>query len=140
MGSIAPGQYYLIAEANGGANGIALPAANVSGGINLSAANGKVALALATTTVTNITPGAAGVLDYVGYGSATTFTGSAAAPAGSNTTSVNKVDVTTADTNNAAPAFAAAVPTPVPEPSIYAAMTLGILSALAMLRFRRHRA
>ena len=140
-GSLAPGQYYLISEASGGAVGMALPTASVTGNINLSATAGRVALALSNTPAASITPGATGVLDYVGYGTtASAYTGTGPAPAGSNTTSTNKVDVTTADTNNAAPAFAAIAPTPVPEPSTYAAMGLGILGMFATLRARRRTA
>ena len=43
-GTIAPGQYYLIALASGGANGAPLPPANINGQINMSGTNGKVAL------------------------------------------------------------------------------------------------
>lgn len=140
-GSIAPGQYYLVSEASGGAVGAALPTANASGNINLAAGAGKVAIALSTTALTAITPGGAGVLDYVGYGTtANAFTGTGPAPGGSNTTSTNKVDVTVADTNNASPAFAAGAPTPVPEPSTYATLALGVLGVFAMLRARRRTA
>ena len=44
-GTIAPGEYFLVALASGGANGSPLPvAANISGDINMSATTGKVAL------------------------------------------------------------------------------------------------
>jgi hypothetical protein len=43
-GQIAPGQYYLIALASGGATGAPLPAANVIGSINISQTSGKLAL------------------------------------------------------------------------------------------------
>ena len=43
-GTIAPGEYYLVALASGGAVGAVLPAANAEGDINMSATTGKVAL------------------------------------------------------------------------------------------------
>src|SRR5205085_753853 len=43
-GTIAPGEYFLVALASGGASGSPLPAANISGDINMSATTGKVAL------------------------------------------------------------------------------------------------
>jgi len=73
-GSIGPGQYYLIKLASGGANGIALPPANVdnNSGLNLSGTAGKVALvsnasALTGTCGTLLTD--PDIIDFVGYGS-----------------------------------------------------------------------
>src|SRR5262249_34494877 len=43
-GMIGPGEYYLVSLASGGANGSQLPTPNISGGINMSATTGKVAL------------------------------------------------------------------------------------------------
>ena len=43
-GTIAPGQYYLIALASGGADGASLPAAQINGQINISGTSGKLAL------------------------------------------------------------------------------------------------
>jgi predicted extracellular nuclease len=43
-GSIAPGAYFMVQEASGGSIGSPLPSADVTGSINLSATNGKVAL------------------------------------------------------------------------------------------------
>jgi len=42
-GSIAPGQYFLIKQGSGGTNGGALPTADVTGTINMSASAGKIA-------------------------------------------------------------------------------------------------
>jgi DNA/RNA endonuclease G (NUC1) len=73
-GQIAPGQYYLIALASGGAIGAPLPAANVTGSINISQTAGKLALVDNGDLLT----GTAGcpdathsthVKDLVGYGS-----------------------------------------------------------------------
>src|SRR5262249_30090672 len=43
-GQIDPGHYYLIALASGGANGVQIPTANVTGAINISQTTGKLAL------------------------------------------------------------------------------------------------
>ncbi len=137
---LAPGSFYLVQEASGGAVGAALPTANVTGNINLSATNGKVALGLTGTAPTS--PTSTGVLDFVGFGTANAFEGTAAAPAGSNTTSIARISPGV-DTNNNSVDFAAGTPTPtaaVPEPSTYATMALGVLGMFAVLRARRRTA
>jgi uncharacterized protein len=111
-GSVAPGAAYLVQAASGGANGQPLPTPDVTGGINMSATAGKVALVSSTT---NLTCGgscatAAGVVDFVGYGTAADSE-TAPAPAGSNTQSVTRIDPT-ADHDNNATDFTAAAPTP----------------------------
>jgi predicted extracellular nuclease len=110
-GSIQPGRGYLVRLA-GGSTGAALPAPDASGTTNMSATSGKVAL------VTNATAlgcganchAAAGVRDFVGYGSANDFE-TAAAPAGSNANSVARGNPN-ADTDSNAADFAAGAPTP----------------------------
>ncbi|TDD21951.1 nuclease [Kribbella turkmenica] len=111
-GSIAPGAAYLVQEAAGAGGTTPLPPAEATGSIPMSATNGKVAL------VNNQTPlacgtacsAAAGVIDFVGYGSANDFE-TAAAPGLSNTTSATrKVPTTDADDNSTE--FAAVAPSP----------------------------
>lgn len=111
-GSVAPGAAYLIQGASGGANGQALPTPDVTGGINLSATAGKVALVSTTAPLTcgGSCASATGVVDFVGFGTANdSETGPA--PAASNTQSVTRTDPT-ADHDNNASDFAAAAPTP----------------------------
>ena len=78
-GTIAPGQYFLVQEASGGAVGVALPTADATGSINMSASGGKVALVVGTTALPASTcPGDDGtspfipsnptIADFVGYG------------------------------------------------------------------------
>jgi hypothetical protein len=85
-GTLAPGQYFLIGEASGGANGVALPATDATGSINLSATSGKVALVFGTGGLPASTcPGDDGaspfnpvnsnILDFVGYGGTPTTVG-----------------------------------------------------------------
>ena len=71
-GSLAPGQYFLVRLAGGATNGIPVPAPDAfSSAINLSAADGKVALVLGTALLgENGCPLNASVADFVGYGSA----------------------------------------------------------------------
>ena len=71
-GRLVPGQYFLVQLAGGTSNGLALPAADASSAaINLSAADGKVALVVGTTLLGgNGCPFNASVADFVGYGSA----------------------------------------------------------------------
>ena len=80
-GSIAPGQYILVGEA-GGANGIALPAVDITDAtpISMAAGAGKVALVNTTTLLgcngssTPCSPAAlATIVDLVGYGTGTNF-------------------------------------------------------------------
>lgn len=108
-GSVAAGATYLV-QLSTGATGAALPTAQVTGTTNLSATSGKVALVTNNTTLTcgSTCHSAAGVRDFLGYGSANDVEG-AAAPAGSNTTSVTR---TVADTDHNNTDFAAAAPTP----------------------------
>ncbi|HEX5702834.1 MAG TPA: Calx-beta domain-containing protein [Pyrinomonadaceae bacterium] len=68
-GTIAPGQYFLIQQASGGANGVALPTPDATGSIAMSATAGKVALVLGTTALTGSgCPFGATIVDFLGYG------------------------------------------------------------------------
>ena len=78
-----------------------------NGGFNMSAANGKIALANAVSAVT--AANGANVVDFIGYGSATMFEGAAAAPLLDATKSATR---TAGDTNNNGTDFAALAPTP----------------------------
>jgi glucan-binding YG repeat protein/uncharacterized protein YdeI (BOF family) len=80
--------YYLISE-GGGAAGIDLPTPDASGAISMSGTAGKVALFKdKTTTASGAKP--ADTVDFVGFGSANAYEGSAATKAPSNTTSVQR--------------------------------------------------
>ena len=68
-GTIQPGQYMLIQEASGGAVGSPLPTPDLSGSINMSGSNGKVALVNNTVTLpAEVCP--TGIVDIVSYGDA----------------------------------------------------------------------
>jgi predicted extracellular nuclease len=113
-GTIAAGAHYLVKMGSGGAGGTALPAADATGTTNLSATSGKVGLRTTTTALACATgcATAAGVRDFLGYGSASSFEG-AAAPAGSNTASLART-TPAADTDDNAADFATSTP-PTPQ-------------------------
>ena len=85
-GTIAPGQYFLIQAASGGANGVALPTPDATSSIAMSAVAGKVALVLTTAVlatddcpgddnVSPFNPSVATIVDFVGYGATATTAG-----------------------------------------------------------------
>jgi hypothetical protein len=78
-GAIAPGQFFLIRLAGGVTNGTPLPTPDAAtGGINLSASAGKVALVIGTTLLAGSgCPLNNSVADFVGYGSANCAEGTA---------------------------------------------------------------
>lgn len=100
-GSIAPGSYYLVQEAQGSGGTTPLPAPDAAGTIALSGTNGKVALVSDITALTGTCPAGGTVVDFVGFGSANCFEGTGATPALSNTTAAlrNNNGCTDADDN-----------------------------------------
>ncbi|HYE84803.1 MAG TPA: DNA/RNA non-specific endonuclease, partial [Vicinamibacterales bacterium] len=112
-GPIAPGEYYLIKLASGGANGAVLPAENVSGLINMAAGQGKVALVASFAALSGNCPVAhPSVKDFVGWGSADCSEGLAKAPSASNTTALLRLGNGSTDTNQNGGDFTAAGPNP----------------------------
>ncbi|MES2822000.1 MAG: ExeM/NucH family extracellular endonuclease [Pseudomonadota bacterium] len=109
--SLAPGQYYLVQGASGGANGVSLPTPDLIGTINLSGTAGKVALVNNTTALTGACP-IAGVVDFVGFGATATCSESSPTPAPSNTTSVIRAAGGCNDSDNNSSDFIAVTPTP----------------------------
>jgi hypothetical protein len=124
---LAPGQFYVIAVGPVGATGSAVPANLIGATTNLATTNGAVRLLNASL----------GIVDLVGYGSATNnvFEGTAPAPTMSNTTSIQRTAGIDTNMNNLD--FTAMAPTPIPEPGTY--MLLGIGALLCVQRFRRSR-
>jgi uncharacterized protein len=110
-GSVPAGGRYLVQEGAGAGGTTPLPSPDATGSIALSGTNGKVAL---VTTATALTCGAdcdtaAGVKDFVGYGSANDFE-TAAAPGLSNTTAAKRG--AGPDTDDNSRDFTAGEPTP----------------------------
>ena len=110
-GTVPAGGTFLVQLAAGNGNGDPLPAADLTGGINASGTGGVFALSdaegkLACTGTTCAEDPA--VVDLVGWGGASTFSGEAPAPATTNATSVAR----TAATGENSTDFAAGAPTP----------------------------
>ncbi len=91
-GSILANGYYLVQEAKGTGGTVDLPTPDAIGTIAMSASSGKVALVSNAVTLTGGCPLGGAVMDFVGYGSADCYEGSAAAPTLSNTTSDSRLD------------------------------------------------
>jgi lamin tail-like protein len=114
-GTIPAGGYYLVQLASGGSAGAGLPAADATGPMNMSGSSGKVAL---VTNQTLLTCGAsaclpnASIRDFVGYGSANQFEGSAAAPTLANTTAELRAALGCTDTDNNSADLAPGTPAP----------------------------
>jgi len=112
-GPIAPGEYLLVSLGSGGGDGAALPAANISGLINMSAASGKIALTNSFDELVGNCPiGDAHLMDLVGYGSADCREGTTTAPQGSNTASVLRLGNGATDTDRNGSDFVSSAPTP----------------------------
>jgi len=111
-GSIAPGELYLVAEAAGAGGTTPLPTPQATGSIAMSGTSGTIALVHATAALACQDSAAcqSASVDLVGYGSAV-INETAAAPAGTNTTSLQRGVAADSDNNSAD--FAAGAPTPV---------------------------
>jgi predicted extracellular nuclease len=110
-GSIAPGGYYLVKQADGSGGSTALPTPDATGTIAMSGSAGKIALSKGSAALSGACP--AGNADFVGYGSsASCAEGSAPTAAPSNTLAVLRGNggCTDSDDNNAD--FATGAPTP----------------------------
>jgi hypothetical protein len=110
-GTLQPGGFLLIAEATGGFGTTDLPTPDIVGTLNLANAAGKVALVSNTVLLSGICPAAAGVVDFVGYGAANCFEGSAPAAAPSNTVAAVRLN-RCVDSNDNSADFQTASPTP----------------------------
>jgi hypothetical protein len=109
---LAPGQYYLIKESSGGAIGAALPTSDANGAINMSGTNGKVALVNSTVALSGACPTGTSIIDFVGYGSASCYEGTAATPALSNIISAMRVSNGCTDNNENSTDFTTGTPVP----------------------------
>lgn len=112
-GTIAPGEYYLIALASG-AIGSELPVVpNVSGGFNMSATAGKVALANTGDALGTCVTTDTRIVDLVGFGStASCSEGNSDAPGGNNSTAIFRKNGGFTDTNVNGSDFETGTPNP----------------------------
>jgi DNA/RNA endonuclease G (NUC1) len=111
-GTIAPGQYYLVREAQGAGGTTPLPTPNAVGSIPMSATNGKVALVDNQDSLTAACDNDPDIVDFVGYGTANCFEGSGAAGGLSNTTAALRNDNGNVDTDNNNADFTIGAPNP----------------------------
>jgi hypothetical protein len=110
-GTIGAGKYFLVSGASGGAVGNALPSPDVTGSMNVSATNGKIALVNSTTALAGTCPLGGATLDFVGFGSAN-CSETATAPAASNSLAVVRKTSGCDDTGSNTDDFVSAAPTP----------------------------
>ena len=112
-GVMPPGTHYLVAEAAGAGGTQPLPTPDATGTTAMSATSGKVALVTSASALgcgANCSS-AAGVHDFVGYGSANDSEGGPA-PTLSNTTAALRGGAGGMDTDNNATDFVEGTPTP----------------------------
>ncbi|MFY7810374.1 MAG: T9SS type A sorting domain-containing protein [Flavobacterium sp.] len=111
--SIAAGKYYLIKLAAGIGNGVALPTPDLdvtTSPLSLSGSSGKVALVNNSTALVGGTPTA--YVDFVGYGTANHFEGTAPVATLTNTTSAQRLNAGCTDNNNNSTDFTTGLPIP----------------------------
>jgi 5'-nucleotidase len=112
-GVVAPGKAFVVAEAAGAAGSVDV-VGDVVGKIPMSGSDGKVALVNTATALSGCGTDCSDspqVVDFVGWGSANDWAGSAAAPKTTNATAVGRDAAATNTANNAAD-FTAGAPTP----------------------------
>ena len=105
-GTLPASSYYLVALGSSGGSGLALPIAQVTNALNISAADGKLALVNGTSALSGANPVSSNVvIDFVGFGGANAFEGAAAAPSGSITQALFRAAGGATDTDNNAADF-----------------------------------
>lgn len=112
-GTIQPGGYYLVQQAAGAGGTENLPTPDAIGTIGMAGTNGKVALSNSITPLTGASPLAdASISDFVGYGTANGFEGTAATLALSNTTAAIRLINGSSDTDDNRADFTTGTPAP----------------------------
>jgi uncharacterized protein len=109
-GTIEPGKYFLVQEAQGSGGTVDLPAPNSIGTIAMSATAGKVALVNNSTTLTGTCP--TGLVDFVGFGTATNCSETAPTATLSNSTAALRKSSGAQDTDNNSADFTVGAPNP----------------------------
>jgi predicted extracellular nuclease len=95
QGIIQPRSFYLIQESQGAGGTKDLPTPDVVGIIAMASGSGKIALASDTLTV--LSPTGASVVDFVGYGTASMSEGSPTAVLSNTTSAERKASATSTD-------------------------------------------
>jgi uncharacterized protein len=108
-GTIEPGKYFLVQEAQGAGGTVDLPSPNAIGTIAMSATSGKVALVNNSTTLTGTCP--TGLVDFVGFGAANCSETSPTAVLSNTTAALRKFNGAQ-DTDNNSADFTVGAPNP----------------------------
>ncbi|MCF7221376.1 lamin tail domain-containing protein [Marilutibacter chinensis] len=112
-GSIAPGGYYLVQQAQGSGGTADLPAPDAIGTISMSSSNGKVALVNGGGALSGTCPlTETVVVDFVGFGSANCFEGASATPSLNNTSAALRNGDGSVDTDDNGADFTRGEPNP----------------------------
>jgi predicted extracellular nuclease len=109
---LQPGQYLLVQQAKGSGGSTALPAADASGSIAMSATAGKVVLSNSADALAGASPSGSSVIEIVGFGGTASAYEAAAAPAPSNTLAILRADNGCSDSDNNSADFTTGAPTP----------------------------
>lgn len=110
-GTIQPGQYYLVQQAQGAGGSVNLPTPDATGSIAMALGNGKVALVSSTSALGSSCPSGGNLVEIVGFGSAN-CSESAPTPTLSNTTAAQRKTNGCTDTDNNSADFTVAAPAP----------------------------
>jgi len=110
-GVIQPHKYFLVQEAAGAGGSLALPTPDATGGINMNATAGKVALVNDATALSGTCPSGSSIEDLVGYDAAS-CSETNPAPGLSNTTAGLRHGAGCVDTDDNSADFSAGVPNP----------------------------
>ena len=110
-GTIQPGHYYLIQEAQGNGGTVSLPAPDATGGIDISATADKIALVSNSINLTGSSPTGSTIVDFVGYGSANAAEGQPASALDNLTALIRQSNGCT-DTSNNLNDFTTGTPNP----------------------------
>lgn len=138
---IEPGRYYLVRLGSGGANGAALPPADLSGAIGVAAGAGKIALVRSPVALAGLCPSDADIVDFVGYGAASCAMGSATAPALGNAAAAVRLAAGCLASGINAADFAALAPVPRSSatPAVDCSGTIGVAARIHDVQGRAHR-
>jgi uncharacterized protein (TIGR03382 family) len=111
-GTIQPGRSFLVRMGAQGSSGMNVPASDDTGTVSLSSTAGKVALTNTMTALMGVCPMGASVVDFVGYGSATTCSEGMPTSNTSALTSARRRNEGCIETDDNAADFSIGVPTP----------------------------
>lgn len=113
-GTIEPGEFYLIQQAQGTGGSVALSAPDAVGETAMSASSGKVALVRGIDGLTGTCPQGGLIVDFVGYGGADCFEGSGPGPKPNNSRALLRNGTGSQDSDDNSADFVTAPPLPRP--------------------------